>query len=191
MTLLNRLAVWRAGGRSVVLQSKKENTLTGIDGLPIGGGDDIGADLYGSQLHLSVRTDQMRDALELSALDHAEQKNLPVLGICRGSQMINIHRGGNLHHDVYETFDGVPRGRNILAVRTIDLKPGTFLQNLFRQSKARINVLHHQAVDQLGQDMIINACDRYGIVQGTELTADKGRFVLGVQWHPEFLVLSK
>jgi len=192
MTLLNRFAVWRAGGRSVVLQSRRENDLTPLDGLVVGGGDDIGADLYGGELHLSIRTDKNRDKLEMEALDLAEKKGLPVLGICRGSQMINIHRGGSLHRDVYERFEGVPRGRTILAVRHVDLLPDTLLQSLFGQDTTRINVLHHQSVDRLGEGMAVNARDRYGIVQGTELKeGDKRRYVIGVQWHPEFLVFGR
>lgn len=192
MTMLNRFAVWRAGAKSVVLQGNPDRQLDAIDGLIVGGGDDIGADLYGGQVKLSVRTDPERDRLEMKALDAVEKRGKPVLGICRGSQMINIHRGGTLFRDVYEKFISVPRGRSVLAVRTVWLEAESLLQDLFDCEATRVNVMHHQSVDRLGDGMTVNARDRYGIVQGTELTdASSGRFVCGVQWHPEFLPYSR
>lgn len=192
MTTLNRLALWRAGARSVVLQPDRRAELAGLDALVIGGGDDIGANLYGGEIRLKVRTDPERDRLELVALEHAEKRGLPVLGICRGAQMINIQRGGSLHHDVYERYQGVPRGRTVLAVRQVWLEEGTRGRAILGSETTRVNVLHHQSVDRLGAGLRINARDRYGIVQGIEaVNAAQARLLIGVQWHPEFMPFHK
>ncbi len=90
MTFLNRFAVWRAGGRSVSITWDKPYPIDQVDGNIIGGGDDISITLYGGAVALDIRVDPHRDDLEIAALDVANKHNIPVLGICRGSQILNV-----------------------------------------------------------------------------------------------------
>jgi len=98
--LLHRLALARSGARSVRLLAGRPLPGEPLDGLVIGGGDDIGAELYGGKVLPDVRIDPERDKLELQLLETLLPRGLPILGICRGSQMINVALGGTLHTDI-------------------------------------------------------------------------------------------
>ena len=117
--LMHRLALWRAGARSVRLTAASGMPDEPLDGLVIGGGDDIGAEIYGGKVLPDVRIDPERDKLELRLLEPALESGLPILGICRGSQMINIALGGTLHTDIYEVYMQAPRMRTILPKKTV------------------------------------------------------------------------
>ena len=185
MTFLNRFAVWRAGGRSVKITSGTEVDLSRLDGLVIGGGDDISAHLYGGEVAIDVRVDPKRDALEMQALEMAEKKGLPVLGICRGSQIMNVFYGGSLHGEIRERYKDAPHMRTVLPRKCVDIRQGTQLAKLLAVECCFVNSLHHQAVDRLGDGFAEAAADAHGMVQAIE---HSGRpFLIGVQWHPEFL----
>ena len=186
LTQFNRLAVWRAGGRPLVLKPGHAAPIDALDGLVIGGGDDISAELYGGEVALQVRISPARDALERGLLDHALGRGLPVLGICRGAQMINVHLGGSLHADVRAVYDGVPGRSTPLPARHVTLVEGSRLAGVLGLREAKVNTLHHQSVDRLGEGLTVTARDDYGIVQGLE-SAD-APFLLGVQWHPELML---
>ncbi|WP_299439887.1 gamma-glutamyl-gamma-aminobutyrate hydrolase family protein [uncultured Rhodospira sp.] len=157
-----------------------------LDALVIGGGDDIGADVYGGDVTLDVRIDPARDAFELAALERAAGLGLPVLGVCRGAQMLNLSLGGTLHQDIHAVFEGAPRRRTILPTKQIDVAPGSRLRRMLGRATTRVNGLHHQSVDRLGSGVTVAARDRHGIVQAIEVPGR--RFLVGVQWHPELLV---
>ena len=184
--LANWLAVTRAGGRAVRMSVNGKTDIDGLDGLIIGGGDDIGAGLYGGELSLDLRIDEARDAMEQGALDQALHADLPVMGVCRGSQMINIHLGGTLHQDIYTVYQDLPRMRTVLARKNVSIKEGTRLRRLMGGEQAKVNSLHHQAVDRLGDGLIVAARDGGGVIQATEHPGED--FLIGVQWHPEFLI---
>ncbi|MAO56690.1 MAG: gamma-glutamyl-gamma-aminobutyrate hydrolase [Rhodospirillaceae bacterium] len=184
--LANWLSVTRAGGKAVRMSVNGKTDIDGLDGLIIGGGDDIGAGLYGGELSLDLRIDEARDAMEQGALDQALHADLPVMGICRGSQMINIHLGGTLHQDIYTVYQDLPRMRTVLARKDVSIKEGTRLARLMGGERAKVNSLHHQAVDRLGDGLIVAARDGGGVIQATERPGDG--FLIGVQWHPEFLI---
>lgn len=189
MTLLNRLAVWRAGGRPRVLRPgdgwRRPGGLDGFAGFVIGGGDDIDVALYADGLTLDTRVDPERDALEMAVLDRADAAGLPVLGICRGAQMLVVHAGGSLHTDVHAVYGDAPRLRTILPRKAVTLTPGSQLAALLGRAATTVNALHHQAVDRLGRGYVVSARDAHGIVQAIERPDPPWR--LGVQWHPEFL----
>lgn len=179
------LNVWLAGGCAVRWQAGRDADIEAVDGVIIGGGDDISPDLYGGQLVTSARLDPARDALERGVLLAAFVRNKPVLGICRGSQMLNIALGGTLHQDAYTTYEASDHIRTILPRKTVDLVPGTRLARLAGIAPMKVNALHSQAVDRLGDGLRVAARDRGGMIQAIERVADP--FALGVQWHPEHL----
>ncbi|WFE72813.1 type 1 glutamine amidotransferase [Halomonas sp. M1] len=181
-------AVWRHGGKPLRL-SPSRPLPDHLDGLIIGGGDDIQAHLYGGEVQLDVRLDPARDALELNLLDRFIPKGTPVLGICRGAQLINVHLGGTLDPDIYTTHEGLKRRRTVLPRKTVDIVGASQLHQLLGVTWCRVNSLHHQAVNKAGKGINIVARDRDGLVQGIEST--EHTFLIGVQWHPEWLVFNR
>lgn len=164
-------------------------TLEQLDGIVVGGGDDISFQLVEGELSPNVRYDPERDRLEKQLLEEAFLCNVPVLGICRGAQMINLVRGGTLFDDISEISEYVPRDRTLLRKKTIDLIERSALARIMLCNPCHVNALHHQAVRTPGNGLEIVAKDRHGIVQAIEAPED--RFTVGVQWHPELLPFSK
>jgi putative glutamine amidotransferase len=183
--LFHRIALARAGARSIRLLAGVPPPQERLDGVVIGGGDDIGAELYGGKVLPDVRIDPERDKLELKLLEWALPLGLPVLGICRGSQMINVALGGSLHTDIYEVYVQAPRMRTVLPRKTVRIVEGSRLDAILRCNPCKVNALHHQSVDRLGRGLRIVAQDEAGVVQATE--GEEPSFLLGVQWHPELL----
>lgn len=184
-----RLAIWRAGGTAVRFQTGLDHRpMEEMDGLVIGGGDDLDYELYGGRIIPNARFDLERDALEMELIREAERLSLPVLGVCRGAQLINVVRGGSLHQEILEAYPHARAIRTPLPRKLITIDPDSRLAEIKGAEPSRINALHHQSVDRLGKDMRAVAWDEYGIVQGIEST--RPRLVIGVQWHPEYLIFS-
>lgn len=187
--LMHRLALARAGARAVRLMAGSPEPAEPLAGLVIGGGDDIGAEIYGGRVLPDVRLDPERDKLELRLLERLLPTGIPVLGICRGSQMINVALGGTLYTDIYEVYEKAPRMRTVLPRKTVRMTPGSRLDRILRCNPCQVNALHHQAVDRLGRGLQVVARDEAGVVQAVE--SEEARFLVGVQWHPELLPFSK
>ncbi len=183
------LNVWLAGGRSVRWVAGREAQLACVDGIIIGGGDDISPDLYGGRLVTSARLDPARDALERRLMREAAEANKPVLGICRGSQMLNVALGGTLHQDAYGIYTASRRKWTILPRKIVHVVPGTRLERLAGRAPMKVNALHSQAVDRLGAGLRVAARDEGGMIQAVERVHDP--FALGVQWHPEHLFYAR
>jgi len=183
------LNVWMAGGRAVRWVDGREADMDTVDAVIIGGGDDISPDLYGGELVRSARLDPGRDALERRLVLEAFEAGKPVLGICRGSQMINVALGGSLHQDAYGIYKNSDRLRTILPRKVVCIEQGTHLASLSGVEPMRINALHSQSVDHLGDGLRVAARDRGDMVQAIERTCPP--FVLGVQWHPEHLFYAR
>lgn len=153
-----------------------------LDAIVLPGGADIDPSRYGE----AAETDRfppepIRDAFELTLLDAALQRELPVLGICRGLQLINIAAGGSLHQDVppHARFEDPPD----LLAHGVTTTPGSILHELYG-TQVEVNSLHHQTVDELGAHLQVTAVAEDGTIEGLEST--NGR-VLAVQWHPEMM----
>ncbi|MDR5899100.1 type 1 glutamine amidotransferase [Halomonas vilamensis] len=181
-------AVWRHGGRPVRLSPSRPRP-EHLDGLIIGGGDDIQAHLYDAEVQLDVRVDPDRDELELALLARFIPQQTPVLGICRGAQLLNIHLGGTLDTDIYTTHEGLKQRRTVLPRKTVDIVGDSKLHRLLGVTWCRVNSLHHQAVNHTGEGVDIVARDRDGLVQGIE--SRNHDFLIGVQWHPEWLIFNR
>jgi putative glutamine amidotransferase len=184
---MHRLALARTGARAIRLTAG-DRIPDKLDGLIIGGGDDIGAEIYGGQVLPDIRIDPERDKLELKLLDTALPAGVPILGICRGSQMINVALGGTLHTDIHAVYVEAPRMRTVLPRKTVIIENDSRLHRITGCNPCRVNALHHQSVDRIGQGLRVVARDEAGIVQAIEGTGPN--FLLGVQWHPELLVFS-
>lgn len=183
------LNVWLAGGRAVRWNTRRDVDIGDVDGVIIGGGDDISPDLYGGRLITSARLDPARDALERRLVEEAFDSSKPVLGICRGSQMINVALGGNLEQDAYGVYTASKRYWTILPRKTVHLEPDSRLIRLTGDRPMKVNALHSQAVCRLGGGLKVAARDTGGMIQAIERVRDP--FALGVQWHPEHLFYAR
>ena len=155
-------------------------------GLLILGGIDIDPATYGGTEHPAiVRSDPERDAMELALLRRADSEGLPVMGICRGMQMIDLFYGGTLHPHLHDLDLSYPHPHTPLPLRTVTIEPKTRLHAIVGAPRLRVNALHHQAVARLGEGLRTAARDANGLVQAIEGVGE--RFVLGLQWHPEYM----
>lgn len=129
--------------------------------------------------------DRERDHLEFQLIHQAVEKKLPVLGICRGSQLMNVYFGGSLYQDISSFYLEEPNPSSIFPVKKIRIKPDSKLAQILGVRQLRVNAIHHQAVKEPGEGMRIVAKEANLVVQATEHTTEK--FLIGVQWHPEYL----
>lgn len=135
----------------------------------------------------SAPIDLERDKLELSLLDGSINAGKPVLGICRGMQLINVHFTGNLHQDISGFYTEEPQVATIFPKKRISLKKGSRLQEILGTDICNVNALHNQAINSPGEHIKPVAHELYTeIIQGIE--HEKHDFVIGVQWHPEYLI---
>lgn len=126
-----------------------------------------------------------RDELEQNLLHAALDRELPILGICRGAQLINVTAGGTLHQHLTGFYQETPNIRSLLPRKTIQVEPDSRLARILGCTTCGVNALHDQAVDRLGEAVRTVAREPNGVVQAVELTSKP--FVIGVQWHPEYL----
>lgn len=129
--------------------------------------------------------DPGRDQLEYALLESALARDLPVLGVCRGAQLLNVYCGGTLHADLAQFYVEVPELRTLLPRKPVRLEPDSCLAAITGRTELRVNAMHRQAVDRLGDDIRIAGAEPNGVVQAIEHAGR--RFVIGVQWHPEYL----
>jgi putative glutamine amidotransferase len=183
----------------VPLLDNDTETLRGIydrlDGVFIAGGVDLDPASYGDELHaLCGRTDPARDRVELQITRWAMQEGKPVLGVCRGMQVINVAAGGTLYQDCgdqypnsikHDYFPNAGFARDYLA-HDARVAEGSRLYEVFGAESIMINSMHHQGVRQLGSDLVPTAWAPDGLIEALEVEGDS--FVVGVQWHPEMLI---
>lgn len=159
-----------------------------LDALVVGGGADIGAALYDPLADEIEAQDPDRDEFEIEALDSAFARGLPVLGICRGAQLMNVVLGGSLVRDVRERRLLGSNRSTLLPTRPVRLEPDSVLSRLLMRDACRVNSLHRQAVERPGRGLSVVARDIDDIPQAVE--DPEQRFRIGVQWHPEYLAWS-
>ncbi len=183
----------------IPLVGDDESTLRGIydelDGVFLPGGADIDPASYAEERHpLCDRTDAARDAVELKLVRWAMADRKPVLGVCRGVQVINLAAGGTLYQDLADQYAGTIKhdyfpfsgqySRDHLA-HNVEVAQNTRLAEIIGAGTVRVNSMHHQGIRELGRGLVATAIAPDGLIEAAETT--NGSFVLGVQWHPEAL----
>jgi putative glutamine amidotransferase len=154
-------------------------TLEGLIGLMLTGGTDVDPALYGKDRQPETdEPDTERDHCEISLLNNALERDIPVLAICRGMQLFNVCLGGTLTQHI-----NGHRRRGELDAHAIQIRTGTKLATVLNRSEYCVNSRHHQSVAAIGPDLVIAATAQDGIVEALEFPGK--RFALGVQWHPE------
>lgn len=190
--------VGKAGGVSVLLPPQPVDAavvgrvLDDIDGLIITGGRDLDPATYRSARHPAtdepVADSRLRDDFEFALLREALRRGVPVLGICRGAQVLNVALGGTLHQHLPDVLGHArhQRGNAVFSTSSIVTVPGTRVASLVGQT-TEAQCYHHQGIDRLGEGLIVSASGTDGVVEAVE--ADPVRYphswVVAVQWHPE------
>ena len=141
--------------------------------------------LFSTKPSKSLDTARSRDDLEFTLLQWALKKEVPVLGICRGAQLINVQFGGSLHQDIGSFYSEVPQVYTVWPEKKVEIEPDSKLYQIIRAPKVWVNALHNQAVDNVGSQLKIVACEENGVVQAIEHSDYP--FLIGVQWHPEYM----
>ena len=188
-------AVSDAGGLSVMLPHELERVgdyLDRIAGLVItGGAFDVDPALFGSKArHPSVIVKKARTDFEWAVTEAALERNMPVLGICGGQQLLNVVLGGTLIQHIPNEIDAPlaheqPNPRD-QAGHAVMVTEGTLLHRISGQTQLLVNSAHHQAVKDVGNNVVINSVAPDGVIEGIE--SPEYHFCLGVQWHPEFSI---
>ncbi len=176
--------VAEAGGVPVQIafDAPPRAVISRLDGLILTGGADLAPERYGELPHPELgRVEPDRDSYELALLEAALEEGIPVLGICRGAQVLNVFRGGTLdqHVPAHSRYDVDPSG----FVHDVTIRPGTLAARIYGHT-VRVNSLHHQTIGRVGEGLSVSGRAPDG---HTEVLEWPGRDVLAVQWHPEML----
>jgi putative glutamine amidotransferase len=187
-------SVLAAGGVPIILSpvlgpSYAARAMDGVDGLLLTGGEDIHPALYGAELSpRCYPPSRERDLFELALFAAARQRELPVLGICRGIQLVNVALGGTLYQDLptdrpseIAHDPGSARDARTHAVR---LAAGSRAAQALGATDLRVNSFHHQAVDRLAPGLVATGWSEDGVIEAAEGPGE-GPWMLTVQWHPE------
>jgi gamma-glutamyl-gamma-aminobutyrate hydrolase PuuD len=181
-------AVEKAGGRALLVPPSAEGveeTLDAVDGLVFSGGPDLDPELYGQEAHaetFGIATE--RDRAELTLLEAALERDMPVLAICRGSQVLNVARGGDLVQHLPDVV-GDERHKHTpgaFADHEVEVAKDTRLSKLLGE-RAPVKSHHHQGLGRVGEGLVVSAHAEDGTVEAVEDPSH--RFALGVLWHPE------
>jgi putative glutamine amidotransferase len=188
-------AIVRAGGAPLLIPCMADAeavaaVVSAADGLLLTGGGDISALAYGEEPHPASRSqDPVRDAMETEATQRALEKGIPVLGICRGIQMLNVALGGTLIQDIPTEVKGAclhaaaPLAPSL--IHTVEAEAGSLFARVLGDTAFAVNSYHHQAVKTLGRGLKATGRAKDGVVEAVE--ANDGRPILAVQFHPEEL----
>ena len=189
-------AVRLHGGLPLILPCVEEEALLEAcidmcDAILLPGGIDVDPVFYGEDPHQKlgmVQTDMDESAFKL--LKFAFERKMPVLGICRGEQVLNVALGGSLYQDIPANYEKQAilheqKAHTSMALHSIKIEKGTLLHDILGTEEIRVNTYHHQAVKALGKDLVASAHAPDGIIEAIE---SKDKTILGVQWHPELMI---
>ncbi|MGE5654042.1 MAG: gamma-glutamyl-gamma-aminobutyrate hydrolase family protein [Bacillota bacterium] len=185
-------SVKKAGGIPVMLTFVEgddvHELLEHLDGVLFSGGPDMDPSFFGEEPHQRLGgISPERDAFEVEACREAMAMGLPILGICRGCQLINVVAGGNLVQDIPAQVPGaIKHGQDAPrwhASHTARIRPGTKLASILESDKISVNSYHHQSVKDVAPNWLVSAVAADGVIEAIE---DPNQpFCLGIQWHPE------
>ncbi len=173
-------------------------SLEGIRGIILCGGGDVAPELYNEKDRYARYVSVKRDKFELGLVDFALKNNIPILGLCRGAQVINVFFGGTLIQDLIEEKeilghcslrgeeqkDIVERERE----HDIEIYENSLLYSILRVKRLRVNSLHHQAIGDLGRGLVASARSGDSVIEAVEIPRHRHPFFLGVEWHPERMI---
>ncbi|ANN19389.1 anthranilate synthase [Amycolatopsis orientalis] len=176
-----------AGGIPVLLppvSDAHERLVSAVDGLVLVGGADVDPARYGQEQHATTYTRPNRDAFEFGLLRSALAARKPVLGVCRGLQVLSVALGGTLTQHLPDTLDSKDHqpAPGTFGTTTVTLAEGSRAASIFG-AETKVPCYHHQAIDRLGDGLVPVGWAADGTIEAAELPGDG--FVLGVQWHPE------
>lgn len=179
-----------AGGRPVLLppDDVDDGVLDQLDALVLTGGSDVGAEHYGAVPHEQTRSNPVRDAGELLLTRGAFARDLPILGVCRGLQLMAVATGGTLHQHLPDVVGSTrhcvsPLIQQEFCWHDVKFEPGSLTAEVLGHDLLSVPSLHHQAIDDPGTLTPVGWCPDDGVIEAAE---DRSRrFALGVQWHPE------
>jgi len=189
-----RIAFLKAKGRLIEIQPQDTGVesqkieewfqVNKIGGLLLAGGGDVDPSLYGEPAMKSSEVSRARDDFEIALIKFAIKKKIPILGICRGCQILNVARGGSLQNlSESEEAAGIHFNMN---GHSVNLAEGSRLSEIVRTNRiARVNSFHRQSIDRLGQNLRITATGPHNIVEAIESTNPNDPWIVAVQWHPE------
>jgi putative glutamine amidotransferase len=188
-------AVEMAGGLPIALPPLTtehiDSLLDHLSGVLLTGGPDLDPSSYGAKPHAELGpTDPVVDAFEIALCRHADRRRMPILGICRGVQLVNVARQGTLHQHLPDVTNGTVEHRQAesadRSTHQVRVSPDSSLAQTTGGGPVQVNSFHHQAIDRLGFDLRPVAWAQDGLIEAVE---GKGEdFLLGVQWHAETLV---
>ena len=190
-------AVIRAGGVPLIIPFSvdKEVIISQaqlIDGLILSGGHDINPYNYGQEPSQKLgETFPERDTYDMLLLEESKKRNIPIIGICRGFQLINVAAGGTLYQDLSLIPGNILKHNQVsnptLKTHKIEIKENSFISSIFGK-ETMVNSFHHQAIDKVANDFIVVARASDGVVEAIEHKTYK--FLVAVQWHPEMLAVN-
>jgi putative glutamine amidotransferase len=189
-------AIERAGGAPLIIpMSQDEDVLARLlglcEGLLLTGGQDVDPALYDEEPHRKIgQIDPLRDRTEMFLAKAALARDMPLFGVCRGAQVLNVAAGGSLYQDLEAQREGVTiqHFQNLseeLPSHSVMVEEGTWLRAITGEAKVRVNSYHHQAVKDIAPGFKIAARATDGVIEAIEST--RHAFVNGVQWHPELM----
>jgi gamma-glutamyl-gamma-aminobutyrate hydrolase PuuD len=183
-------AIARAGGWSVLITPNEghvdpDTLLDRVDALLLSGGDDVAPTLYGGDPSNAVSPDLRRDTFEIALIRAALARDMPVLGICRGIQILNVVHGGTIRNLRDEPASAARHGIDYdsLIAHTIEVVADSKLAAVIGTHTRQVNSFHSQSVDRVGAGLRVVATAEDGVIEAVE-RSDRD-FVIGVQWHPE------
>ena len=170
-----------------VIGEGTESLLESCDGLLLTGGGDVAPELYGDWPDETAHVDSARDGSEFKLIDLATKQRMPILGICRGLQVLNVYFGGTLVLDLEKYYGRKHEAlsKNEDRYHGVRLSEGSHLKDFIRQETGEVNSAHHQAADRIGSGLRVAARAEDGTVEAIEGNDDLPSRIVSVQWHPE------
>ena len=186
----------QAGGVPLIIPIVKEggiidSQLDAIDGILLSGGQDVSPHHYHEEpIRQLGELCPERDEFEIHLIQKALKRNIPLLAICRGMQILNVALGGSLFQDIpHQTSSPLQHSqlaKGHFAGHSVELIQGSLLHKILNEPRITVNSFHHQAINKLAPNLQINAKAPDGMIEGVEMAT--AQWVIGVQWHPERMV---